>query len=103
MAGQREMSSAAMVTSVVRSCPYLVRMSLSLFWMYITLGRRVSKTRRAFEEQLVSQGMSKEDARKLSSCFKDLKDSITSTLKQEMIGPLQANMANVSAMRKSYS
>jgi hypothetical protein len=76
-------------------------MSLVLFWMYLTLGRRVSKTRRAFEEQLVRQGMSKEDARKLSSCFENLKDSITSTLKQEMIGPVQANIANVSAMRKT--
>jgi hypothetical protein len=85
------MSSGSMVTSVVRSSPYLVRMSLSLFWMYLTLGRRVSKTRRAFEKQLVRQGMSKEDARRLSLCFKDLRDNITSALKQQMISPLGAN------------
>jgi len=57
-------------------------MSLSLFWMYLTLGRRVGKARKAFEKQLVRQGMSKEDARRLSSCFEDLKNNITGMLKQ---------------------
>lgn len=76
------MSAASTVTSIVKSSPYLIRMSLSLFWMYLTLGRRVGKARKAFEKQLVRQGMSKEDARRLSSCFEDLKDNITSMLKQ---------------------
>ena len=50
--------------------------------MYLTLGRRVSKTRKAFEKQLIQQGMSKEDAKRLSVCFEDLKDNITGMLKQ---------------------
>ena len=95
------MSSAAIVTSVVRSSPYLARMSLSLFWMYFTLGRRVSQTRRAFEEQLVRQGMSKEDARRLSSCFEDLKENITGTLKREITRPLQTNIASVTVTTSS--
>jgi hypothetical protein len=57
-------------------------MFLGLFWMYLTLGRRVSKTRKAFEKQLMQQGMSKEDAERLSACFEDLKNNITSMLKQ---------------------
>jgi hypothetical protein len=75
-------SAASVITAVIRSFPYLARMSLSLLWMYLTLGRRVSKTRKAFEKQLVQQGMSKEDAKRLSACFEDLKDNITGMLKQ---------------------
>jgi hypothetical protein len=50
--------------------------------MYLTLGRRVRKTRRAFEKQLTQQGMSKQDAQKLSACYEDLKNNITGMLKQ---------------------
>jgi hypothetical protein len=59
-------------------------MSLSLFWTYLSLGRRVNKTRKAFEEQLIQQGMSKQDAKRLSACFEDLKNNITVMLKQRI-------------------
>jgi hypothetical protein len=50
--------------------------------MYVTLGRRVGKARKAFEKQLVRQGMSKQDAKRVSACFEDLKNNITGMLKQ---------------------
>jgi hypothetical protein len=80
------MSAASMVTTMMQSFPLLVRLSLSLFWMYLTLGRRVHKTRKVFEKQLILQGMSKEDAKRLSACFEDLKNSITGMLKQGITG-----------------
>jgi hypothetical protein len=76
------MNAVSIFTTVVKSFPHLVLMALSLLWMYLTLGRRVRKTRKAFEKQLIQQGMSKEDAKRLSACFEDLKDNITSMLKQ---------------------
>ncbi len=76
------MSEATMVVEVIKSSPYLARLSLDLGWMYLTLGRRVRKTRKAFEKQLIQQGMSKEDAKRLSACFEDLKSNITGMLKQ---------------------
>jgi len=75
------MSTVSVVTEVAKSTPYLIRMSTSLIWMYATLNRRVSKTRKAFEDELVHQGMSKEDAKRLSVCFEDLKNDITGTIK----------------------
>ena len=75
-------STASVITAAIKSFPYLAWMFLSLLWMYLTLGRRVSKTRKAFEKQLIQQGMSKEDAKRLSVCFEDLKDNITGMLKQ---------------------
>jgi hypothetical protein len=83
------MSAATMVTTVVKSSPYLARMSLSLFWMYLTLGSRVRRTRKAFEKQLMQQGMSKEDAQRLSACFEELKNNITGTIRQGMVRGFQ--------------
>lgn len=71
-----------MVTAAVKSTPYIARLSLSLMWMYLTLGYRVRKTRGAFEKQLVAQGMSKENAKHLSASYEDLKNEITGALKQ---------------------
>jgi hypothetical protein len=76
------MSTVSVVAAVIKSSPHLAQMALNLFWVYLTLGRRVSKTRKAFENQLIQQGMSKEDAKRLSACFEDLKNNITGMLKQ---------------------
>lgn len=74
-----------MVTAAVKSTPYIARLSLSLMWIYLTLGYRVRKTRGAFEKQLIAQGMSKEDAKRLSASYENLKNEITVALKQAVI------------------
>jgi hypothetical protein len=85
------MSAVSIFTTVFKSIPHLAILVLNLLWMYVTLGRRVRKTRKAFEKQLMQQGMSKEDAKRLSACFEDLKDNITDMLKQGIrIGGNQA-------------
>jgi hypothetical protein len=83
------MSAVSIITTVIKSFPHLVLMALSLLWMYLTLGRRVRKTRKAFEKQLIQQGMAKKDAQRLSACFEDLKDSITGMLKQGIAGNMR--------------
>jgi hypothetical protein len=79
------MSVAPTVKMLVRLTPHLGIMGISFFWMYLTLGSRVRKARRAFEKQLISQGMSKEDARRLSECFNELKNSVTGLLQHGLI------------------
>jgi len=83
------MSAVSIFTTIAKSFPHLAIMALSLLWMYLTLGRRVRKTRKAFEKQLMQQGMSKQDAQRLSACFEDLKDSITGMLKQGIAGGMR--------------
>jgi hypothetical protein len=80
-----EMSAPEVVTSLVKSAPGLVRMSASLLWTYLTLGWRVGRARKAFENQLILQGMSKDDARRLGACYDELRESIVSAVKQDMI------------------
>ena len=78
------MSAASTIADVIKGSPYLARVSLSLLYTYLTLGRRVRKARRAFERQLMIAGMSKEDAERLSVCFEELKNDVTGTLRQGM-------------------
>jgi hypothetical protein len=80
------MSAGSVMSTVLKSSPYLARISLDLFWVYITLGHRVRKTRKAFEKQLIMEGMSKANAKRLSACFEDLKNNITGMLKQGVTG-----------------
>jgi hypothetical protein len=79
------MNAASMVTAVIKESPYLARMSFELLCMYLTLGSRVRKARRAFENQLLVAGMSKVDAKRLSTCFEDLKSGITGVLKDGIV------------------
>jgi hypothetical protein len=79
--------SAEVLTGVIKSSPYLARMSLSFFFTYLALGRRVRKTRRAFEKELLRVGMSKEDARRLSACFRELENNIKNMVKQGITLP----------------
>ena len=70
------------VVALIKSGPHLMRLTLSLGWMYMTLGLRVRSTRRAFEKELIRKGMSKEDAKRLSATFDELKNNIVGMLKR---------------------
>jgi len=67
--------------ALFRSGPRIVRLMLSLGWMYVTLGWRVRRARRAFEKELVRMGMSKEDAKCLSAAFEELKNNVLGVMK----------------------
>jgi hypothetical protein len=67
--------------ALFKSGPSLIRLTLSLGWMYVTLGLRVRSTRRAFEKELIRIGMSREDARRLSVAFEELKNNVQGMLK----------------------
>jgi len=68
-------------SGVVSAGVSLIRLLLSLFTLWLTLGWKVRKARKAFEKQLIQQGMSKRDARRLSAQYSRLKNEMMSTLK----------------------
>jgi hypothetical protein len=68
--------------SLVKATPHISLLVLSLLWAYLTLGTRVRRTRRAFEKQMLAAGMSGEDAKRLSSCYQELKENLTYTVKE---------------------
>jgi hypothetical protein len=86
----REMSAASILRTMMKSSPYLAHMFLDLLWTYLPLGQRMRKIKRAFERQLIMQGMSEDGAKRLSVCFEELKNNIDSILKQGMTKGFQS-------------
>jgi hypothetical protein len=88
------MSVVALMKSMVKLTPHISILVLSLLWAYLTLGLRVRQTRLAFEKQLIGKGMSREDAKRLSGCYKDLKDNLTATVKDALVGRFNSSRWN---------
>ncbi len=79
--GDNEATPASLASIAIKAIPNMSYMLLTFSWLYMTLGHRVRKTRRAFEKELIAQGMTKQDAQRLSLCFETLKDRTISTIK----------------------
>ena len=79
------MGKARTALSLLSISPYIVRLLWSLFAVWLTLGWKVRKARKAFEKELMKQGMSKEDAKRLGIQYIILKDSLMSGLKRHII------------------
>jgi len=73
------------VQSIIIAGLSLIRLLLSLFALWLTLGWKVRKTRRAFEKQLIRQGMAKKDAKKLSAQYSKMKNEIMNSLKGSLV------------------
>ena len=75
------MGRARTMLTILSVFPYIVRLLSSLFAAWLTLGWKVRKTRKAFEKELIKQGMSKGDARRISAQYTLLKNNIVRGLK----------------------
>jgi len=75
------MGKARTALTILSVVPFIVRLLCSLFAAWLTLGWKVRKTRKAFEKEVIRQGMSKDDAKRLSAQYKLLKDNVIKALK----------------------
>ena len=62
----------------------VIYLMINLFFIWLTLGWKVRKTRKAFEKQLIKQGMSEKDAKRLSARYVSLKDKVMQAFKQQI-------------------
>jgi hypothetical protein len=69
------------ISSIFVVSAAIVNILFDLFVIWVTLGWKVRKARRAFEKQLISQGMAKEDAKRLGAQYVKMKNEIISTIK----------------------
>jgi hypothetical protein len=88
------MNAVTLMKSLVKLTPHISLLVLSLLWAYLTLGLRVRQTRRAFERQLIGEGMSKEDAKRLSACYQELKNNLSATVKDGLVRGFSSNRWN---------
>jgi len=73
------------IRSVLNALLSLIRLILSLLALWLTLGWKVRRARKAFEKQLIRQGMSKKDAKRLSANISKLKNELMNSLKRSVI------------------
>jgi len=76
------MGKARTALSLLSASPHIARLLYSLFAAWLTLDWKVRKARKAFEKELIKQGMSKEDAKRLGTQYKLLKDNLMNELKR---------------------
>jgi DNA polymerase III delta prime subunit len=77
-------SSLRFLLSIFGSGVALVRLLTSLLLIWLTLGWKVKKARKAFEKELIKQGMTKHDAKRISAQYTALKDNIEKAFKQSL-------------------
>lgn len=73
------------MSTIFSASASIVRLLSSLFTIWLTLDWKVRKARKAFEKELIIQGMSREDAHRLSGYFKILKDELMSAFRRSII------------------
>jgi len=64
------------ISTIIKSGLHLSQLSLNLAFIWLTLGWKVRKARKAFEKELVKGGMPKEDAKKLGEKYSSVKDEV---------------------------
>jgi CHASE1-domain containing sensor protein len=79
-----KLSSLRLIPSIFGSGVALVKLLFSLLLIWLTLGWKVRKARRAFERELIKQGMAKYDAKRISAQYVVLKDSIENAFRRSL-------------------
>jgi hypothetical protein len=79
-----KISSLRFILNIFGSSINLAKLLSSLLLIWLTLGWKVRKARKAFEKELIKQGMAKQDANRISAQYTALKDSIESAFKQSL-------------------
>jgi len=64
------------ITAIVKAGLHLIKLILNLGFLWLTLGWKVRKARKAFEEELMKGGIPKETAKKLGKKYASIKDEI---------------------------
>jgi len=64
------------ILTIIKAGLYLSKLLADLFFIWLTLGWKVRKARKAFERELVKRGIPKETARKLGKKYSSVKDEV---------------------------
>ena len=68
------------ISTMIRAGLHLSTLVLNLIFIWLTLGWKVRKARKAFEKELVKGGMPKETAKKLGKKYSSVKDEVMKQL-----------------------
>ena len=72
------------VTSIIKIGLYLIKLILDLGFIWLTLGWKVRKARRAFEKELIKGGVPREIAKELGKKYTSIKDEVMREIKSSI-------------------
>lgn len=72
------------LSSIIGIALHIIRLTLSLFALWLSFSWKVRKARKAFEKELVKMGMAEKDAKRLSVWYSKLKNDIVQTVKSSI-------------------
>jgi hypothetical protein len=68
------------ISTIIRAGLHLSKLLLNLFFIWLTLGWKVRKARKAFEKELIKSGMPSEAAKKLGKKYSSVKNEVMKQL-----------------------
>lgn len=69
------------ITAIIKAGLHLIKLILNLGFIWLTLGWKVRKARKAFEKELIKSGLPKETAKKLGEKYALVKDELMNQIK----------------------
>lgn len=67
-------------STIIKGGLYVTKIVADLFFIWLTLGWKVRKARKAFEKELVKSGMPREAAKRLGKEYSSVKDEVIKQL-----------------------
>ena len=68
------------ISIIIKGGLYLIKLVLDMLLIWLTLGWKVRKASKAFEKELVKNGMPREAAKKLAKKYSSVKDNVMKQL-----------------------
>jgi CHASE1-domain containing sensor protein len=75
-----------LIVNVIIGAASMVRLLSSMAVIYLTLGWKVRKARKALEKELIKMGMPKEAAKRIGAKYAALKDDTINAMKRSFSG-----------------
>jgi hypothetical protein len=75
-----------LITNVIIGAASMIRLLSSMAVIYLTLGWKVRRARKALERELIRKGMPKDDAKRIGAKYAALKDDTINAMKRSFSG-----------------